>query len=201
MKCCYGQVQRGFTLIEMIITLVIFAVVMVVLSRFLFPQMTLSAQPHYQARAAALANAMMTEILARKFDVNSDDNGEQIRCDDTQNLQGQAIDNPCALTLASSTDRQQFVTVDDYIGCWQGKAAECDDGNGRALSNAMGDLIAADYSHFTVTVTVFYDNHLTNTLDSDLAITAIPHNYKRINMVVDSGRYGRYQFAAYRGNY
>ncbi|WP_058120128.1 prepilin-type N-terminal cleavage/methylation domain-containing protein [Photobacterium kishitanii] len=197
---CFGRrTQRGFTLIEMIITIVIFAVAMLILSRFLFPQIALSAQPHYQARAAALANAMMSEILARKFDANSDDNGEQIRCDDTQDLQGKVINNPCSLNLVATTDRQQFSSVDDYIGCWQGKSAHCDGGNGRALSNALGDSIAADYSHFTVTVAVFYDNNLTNTPNPIAAET--PHNYKRINMVVDSGRYGRYQFAAYRGNY
>ncbi|PST85829.1 prepilin-type N-terminal cleavage/methylation domain-containing protein [Photobacterium sp. NCIMB 13483] len=201
MKRFVHHCQRGFTLIEMIITLVIFAVAMVVLSRFLFPQITLSAQSHYQARAAALANAMMTEILSRKFDINSDDNGEQIRCDDTQDLQGKAITNPCVLDLKPNYERQQFITVDDYIGCWQGKSAVCEDGNGVALSNAVGDSIAADYSHFTVTIAVFYDSSLTNTPDSLSAIAATPHNYKRINMVVDSGRYGRYQFAAYRGNY
>ncbi len=48
---CFGRrTQRGFTLIEMIITIVIFAVAMLILSRFLFPQIALSAQPHYQAR-------------------------------------------------------------------------------------------------------------------------------------------------------
>ena len=193
------RIQRGFTLIEMIITIVIFSVAMVILSRFLFPQIVLSAQPHYQARAAALANAMMSEILARKFDTNSDDNGEQIRCDDTQDLQGKEISNPCSISLTPTIDRQQFSTVDDYIGCWQGKNADCEDGNGIALSNAIGDSIAADYSHFTVTVAVFYDNNLTNTPNPTTAL--IPHNYKRINMVVDSGGYGRYQFSAYRGNY
>ncbi|MCP4957279.1 prepilin-type N-terminal cleavage/methylation domain-containing protein [Photobacterium aquimaris] len=193
------QTQAGFTLIEMIISLVIFAMAMVVLSRFLFPQIALSAEPHYQARAAALANAMMNEILARKFDANSDDNGEQIRCDDTQDLQGGAIDNPCAITLVANTIQQQLTTVDDYIGCWQGKSAHCQDGNGRPLSNALGNSIAADYSHFSVTVAIFYDNNLTNNSNPTTAVT--PHNYKRINMVVDSGRYGRYSLSAYRGNY
>lgn len=200
MKCLVHHVQRGFTLIEMIITIVIFAVAMVILSRFLLPQIALSAEPHYQARAAALANAMMTEILARKFDANSDDNGEQIRCDDTQDLQGKVISNPCSISLTSPIDRQQFATVDDYIGCWQGKSANCKNGNGRELSNAVGDVIADDYSHFTVTVTVFYDNNLTN-FSNPTTVVVVPHNYKRINMVIDSGRYGRYQFAAYRGNY
>lgn len=193
------RIQRGFTLIEMIITIVIFSVAMLILSRFLFPQIVLSAQPHYQARAAALANAMMSEILARKFDTNSDDNGEQIRCDDTQDLQGKEISNPCSISLTPTTDRQQFSTVDDYIGCWQGNNASCETSNSRPLSNAIGDSIAADYSHFMVTVAVFYDNNLTNTPNPTTALT--PHNYKRINMVVDSGGYGRYQFSAYRGNY
>lgn len=193
--------QAGFTLIEMIISLVIFAMAMVVLSRFLFPQIALSAEPHYQARAAALANAMMNEILARKFDANSDDNGEQIRCDDTQDLQGKPLTepNPCAITLVANTEQQQLTTVDDYIGCWQGKSASCQAGNGRPLSNALGNSIAADYRHFTVTVAIFYDNNLTNNPNPTTAVA--PHNYKRINMVVDSGRYGRYSFSAYRGNY
>ncbi|GHA54539.1 prepilin-type N-terminal cleavage/methylation domain-containing protein [Photobacterium aphoticum] len=73
--------SRGFTLIESIIAIVILAIAMVTLTSFLFPQAERSATPYYQARAAAIANAFLNEILARQFDEFSDPHGDsRVRC-------------------------------------------------------------------------------------------------------------------------
>ena len=76
--------QSGFTLIEGIITIVILGIAMVTLTSFLFPQVERSAAPYYQARAAAIGNAFLNEILSRNFDENSDPFGDSVvRCGET----------------------------------------------------------------------------------------------------------------------
>ena len=59
---------RGFTLIESIVVIVVMGIAMLTITSFLVPQVSRSADPHYQTRAAALGQSVMTLILARKFD-------------------------------------------------------------------------------------------------------------------------------------
>ncbi|MGF1685804.1 prepilin-type N-terminal cleavage/methylation domain-containing protein [Photobacterium japonica] len=73
--------SRGFTLIESIVAIVILAIAMVTMTSFLFPQAERSVTPYYQARAAAIANAFLNEMLARQFDEFSDPYGDsRVRC-------------------------------------------------------------------------------------------------------------------------
>ncbi|WP_232428149.1 type IV pilus modification PilV family protein [Photobacterium marinum] len=205
----WSRHQKGFTLIEGIIAIVVMGIAMVTLTSFLFPQVERSAEPHYQARAAALANALMTEILARKFDQNSDDNGGRSRCDDTAHP-----DLPTEIPLSCSTvlgvekvngadeSRIQLDDVDDYIGCWSGNNRSCTKGARGNIEDVLGDDVAPPYSNFTVTVAIFYDPALDNTPATVEQIRNKANRiHKRINLTVDAGRYGSYQFSAYRSNY
>ncbi|WP_026024216.1 type IV pilus modification PilV family protein, partial [Enterovibrio norvegicus] len=63
--------QRGYTLVELVIGIVVFGVAMVLISTTLFPMFAKSANPHFEARAAALGQAVMNQVLARQFDRNS----------------------------------------------------------------------------------------------------------------------------------
>lgn len=101
---------RGFTLIESIIVMVILAFAMITISNFLVPQIARSANPHYQVRAAALGQSVMSIILARGFDENSDFNGGDIRCGETA-LSGAA----CSSELKNEeTEIISYNDVDDY---------------------------------------------------------------------------------------
>ncbi|PSW04554.1 type II secretion system protein [Photobacterium lipolyticum] len=200
--------NKGFTLIEGIIAIVIMGIAMVTLTSFLFPQIEQSATPHYQARASALANAFMTEILARKFDHNSDDNGERVRCDDNAHPDDLPVFTPkeCSKELGedkvqgtvNKEDRTQLNDVDDYIGCWVGENRSCTDPRGN-IADVLGDGINEQYKNFVVSVNVFYDANFDNQAD-DASVKA-NRRHKRINLTVDAGRYGTYQFSAYRSNY
>ncbi len=75
--------QQGFTLIESIVAMVIIAIAMVTLISFLYPQIERSATPHYQTRAAHLGQSLLSQILARGFDHNSDFDGGKKRCGKT----------------------------------------------------------------------------------------------------------------------
>ena len=143
----------------------------------------------------------MTEILARKFDHSSDDNGERVRCDDNAHPDLPLITPPaCAAVLGpdGSENRTQLNDVDDYIGCWVGDNRSCTDPRGN-IADVLGTDVNDQYKNFVVSVDVFYDANFDNQAD-DASVKA-NRRHKRVNLTVDAGRYGTYQFSAYRSNY
>ncbi|PSV26683.1 prepilin-type N-terminal cleavage/methylation domain-containing protein [Photobacterium sp. GB-56] len=196
--------QRGFTLIEGIITIVLLAIAMITLVSFLFPQVERSAIPQYQARSAAMADAIFNEILARQFDQNSNPNGDSVyRCEDD----AKGNPNPCTLParlgpddFLEATNPAMANDVDDFIGCW-GDTTQCPNpytynGNNYVkpsltsrrgeLTDLVPSLSTANYTHIHATINVEY-------VASQLL--------KKITVSVDAGRYGKYDYIAYRGNY
>lgn len=186
---------KGFTLVESIVAMVIIGLAMVVLISFLYPQVERSATPHYQTRAANLGQSLMSQILARGFDNNSDFDGGAIRCGENKS-DGTAT--TCSTVLGSDGENSpaQFNDVDDYIGCWYGEnASECgSETTKNPLTNILGTNVAANYRHFKVFIAVDYVNSAFQPVS---AITEM----KRIELTIDTGNYGRYTFVAYRGNY
>jgi len=55
------------------------------------------------------------------------------------------------------------------------------------------------YKNFVVSVEVYYDSNFDS--QADAATVKANRRHKRINLTVDAGRYGSYQFSAYRSNY
>ncbi|MCC4799516.1 MSHA biogenesis protein MshD [Enterovibrio norvegicus] len=191
--------QRGFTLVELVIGIVVFGVAMVLISTTLFPMFAKSANPHFEARAAALGQAVMSEVLARQFDRNSDPNGSQWRCDENADAV-KALGIPAPDTIPACTPTlvagDGFAATEDYIGCWGADSSICSDTD--LHKGSLHELIggsADDYLGFTVDINVTYD---------DSTFTDSTNNsqlYKRIDMVVDTGQFGRFDFTAYRSNF
>lgn len=177
--------SNGFTLVESIMAMVILGFAMMTLVSFLYPQIERSATPHYQTRAANLGQSLMSQILARGFDENSDFDGGKYRCDEPDK---NGDPNPCSTTLGRDgveSNPAQFNDVDDYIGCWWTDSTNDCGGSGYPLSNILGTEIASKYAHFTVTIGVGYE---TATM-------------KKIQIKIDTGRYGEFDFTGFRGNY
>ncbi|WCE30009.1 type II secretion system protein [Vibrio sp. SCSIO 43137] len=179
--------QKGFTLIESIVAIVVMGVAMVTLTSLLFPQFQDSAKPQYEVRAAALANSLLTEVMARRYDENSNPDGEVVRCGEG---------DPCTLQSAfgpdgTESDPASFDDVDDYIGCWTTNTASnayCSTVAGN-LDDVFGDAISSEYPNFAA--------------DIDVVSATIAGNsqFKKVTVTVTAGSYGEYQFSAYRGNY
>ncbi|WP_284633943.1 type IV pilus modification PilV family protein [Photobacterium damselae] len=120
--------SRGFTLIEGIITIVLLAIAMITLTSFLFPQLERSAIPMYQAKSAAIADAVFNEILSRQFDQNSDPLGDSVyRCGEAypSAVSGAMTTNLCSKVLGPDDELEKAQPqysndVDDFIGCWGG---------------------------------------------------------------------------------
>lgn len=177
--------EKGFTLIESIIAMVIIGFAMVTLISFLYPQIERSATPHYQTRAANLGQSLMSQILARGFDNNSDFDGGLVRCGEegTSCTASDDLGRDGTESLPS-----QFNDVDDYIGCWYTDSVNDCSGVTPAspLSNILGVDTVSQYTHFTVIVTVDY---------------AYSGSMKKVNLSIDTGRYGEFEFVGFRGNY
>lgn len=224
--------QGGFTLIEGVITMVILAIAMITMTSFLFPQAERSAIPFYQARAAAVGQAFLNEILSRKFDEHSDPHNDSVlRCGEAEdavctkpdpekpgywprdNVDSDSDKSPEYFAYTDPVDDKQkgwglrvpaADDVDDFHGCW-GEFTLCGQrygSNAYPWRGVIDGLLEAEkqqedtYRNMTVRVDVRYQP-LLNHGDS----AKYQHQHKKIEVTVDTGRYGRYTFVALRSNY
>jgi len=182
-----GQ-PRGFTLVESIIVMVIIGFAIVSLTTVLFPQIARSGDPNYQVRAAALGHSLMSQILGRGFDEESDFDGDYIRCSasDTGST-GCTGSDSSSVALGSDTGESapNFDDVDDYIGCW-----EPDGTNGCGNLNLLLKDSATTYKNFNVTISVAYDN-------ADFEDWSM----KLITLTISASNQPPITFKAFRGNY
>lgn len=207
-----ARLSKGFTLVESIIAIVILGLAMITLTSFLYPQIAQSAKPYYEVRASALAKSLMTEILSRNFDENSDHDGGEFRCgeDDYLDDQGDVIActpsndfGPDVNPPAPPEPPSMFNDVDDYIGCWyttDESQASCRVTEAGNLNDIFGNNISDDYLGFRAEVSVSYD------YDSRLGVpsqdSGSPRElFKVVTVVITASQYGDFTFVAHRGNY
>ncbi|CAH0541574.1 type IV pilus modification PilV family protein [Vibrio marisflavi] len=178
----------GFTLVEAIVSMVIIAIAIIGLTTVLFPQIARSGDPNYQVRAAALGQSLMSQILGRGFDEESDFDGDYIRCSssDTGSTDCTGSDSS-SISLGSDTGESapNFDDVDDYTGCW-----EPDGTNGCGDLNLLVEDSSTTYKNFNVTISVAYDN-------SDYEDWSM----KLITMTISASNQTPISFKAFRGNY
>ncbi|MFT4731837.1 MAG: MSHA pilin protein MshD [Gammaproteobacteria bacterium] len=152
------RVQRAFTLIELIVGIVIFAVAMVFVISVLQPQVKKGIDPIWQVRAASLGQSLSSEIRAKSFDQFSNRVGGMDRCNESV-----SCTTSSGLGPDSSENRGSFNDVDDYDGL---------DVTGAAILNSLGLTTNVNginiYAGFRAQVSVFYDQNLDGINDDDL---------------------------------
>ncbi|WP_186294751.1 type IV pilus modification PilV family protein [Vibrio algivorus] len=188
--------QRGFTLIESIVAMVVMGIAMTILFSIFFPRVEDSGRPQYIVRASALGQSVMNTILSRGFDDNSDPSGGLIRCDDTTaNSDLESDAEPCL--GATGVDLEESVAndfndVDDYIGCW---AQGLESSGCAPLSELIND--STQYVNFKVQVNV----EDSNTSELTLNQPSGKHVMKKVTVTVSAQHYEAFKLVAYRGNY
>lgn len=169
--------QRGFSLIELIVTIVVTAIALTALSMGLLTASRNSVDPIVSMRAATLAQAYLDEILSKRFD-EQNGNGGVTRC-------GEPSQPACTVVMAaeSGETRATFDDVDDYNGL-----------NETPPADAFG-VTQSNYDGFRVQVSVNYAGN-------EFSGFGIAQNStKKITVTVTAPIGGQFVFAAHRGNF
>lgn len=198
--------QSGVTLIELIAAIVILAIALVGITAAVSSAISRSSDTTLEARAVALAQSYLDEILARRFDENSGERGIPPcfiagpanpnglpDCSDT--LGPESGETPVAPTYS----RNHFNDVDDYHGLDEGY------GQPRPLLDADG-VERIGYDNFRVAVAVRYvdvepggDEESLTTAPGGLEHT---QDAKLVTVTVSHPeRPQGWQFSAYKANF
>ena len=175
--------NAGFTLIELVITIVITSVALVAIIYGWSISAQHSADVTWQARTAYIGQTYLEEILTKRFDENSSSDG-LLPC----GVGTFGTDTMPACTSAAnfgndSEARANFDDVDDYHGLTEVPLSLLDNiftGNNNP------------YSNYSVSVAVAYDTTQINVTSMVKRITVTVTPPGNLNPVV---------FSAYKGNY
>jgi MSHA pilin protein MshD len=177
---------KGFTLIELIIGIVMFAIALSIITALIAPQAKKSAEPIIALRASEFGQSLMNEIQSKSFDEHSDRSAPFRRCGEIS-----LGAEPCtaegdlgADDLAASLEtRTSYNDVDDYIAL-----------SNQPITNSLGEVLG-QYSDFNLVITVEYDSDFNELTINDGT------TFKRITIEVISPLGEVYGFSAYKGNY
>lgn len=145
--------QRGFTLIEIIVGIIVSAIALTFITTVFFSNAGRSVEPILQIRAAEFGQALMDEILAKPFD-------------ELTPLGGFPACTPCSALAGNNGDadgenRSSFDDVDDYNAYCSG-AVDLEDSQGNVISANPGDI----FFGFTMQICVGYDNDYNGSIDA-----------------------------------
>ncbi|WP_395339871.1 type IV pilus modification PilV family protein [Ningiella sp. W23] len=187
----------GFTLIELILGMVVFAVALVALANVFIPQVSKGIDPIWQVRAVTLAQSLSNEIRAKAFDENSSFGTSNAPCN---------VDTACTQSASLGPDagesRDLFDDVDDYHGLFL-------DGSDIANSLSMNTRFAGVdvYAGFRAQVSVIYDDNADGINDDDVDADSVldtgtyQGNKKLIRIEVFTPANESLAFSMYRENY
>lgn len=183
--------QHGFTLIELVVGIVIFAVAMVLVVSFLQPQVRNGIDPIWQVRAASLGQSLSNEILAKPFDQNSNQVGGMQRCNEGVSCTASGDLGPDA-----GENRGSYNDVDDYHGL---------NVSGEDIFNSLGLNTEVDgtyiYAGFNAQVSVVYDNNLDGVNDDGANSGTLVANKKLITVTITTPGGERITISSVKGNF
>jgi len=168
----------GFTLIELIVTMLIISIAALGVTYSLGLGLRHQSDALWQAKAVALAEAYMEEVLARRYDEHAPSGGQPPCSPST---------TACSAANAfnDGESRTEYDDVDDYDGLIEQPPRDAD-GSSRP-----------DYASYRVAVTVAYaDPSQIAALGLDAATDA-----KLVTIAVSTPESGSMTFAALRGNF
>ena len=180
--------QRGFTLIEIVVGMVVLAISLVIVTGIFLPQANNTVTPMYQIKATALGKRIMDQVLIRYYDETSTNSGRFIRC-------GEAIlgivQFPCSSDLGTdgsevSSAPGNFNDVDDYnIYCGNSDP-------GAALASFTNE-----YPGYGLRICVSF---AADKFDSNLT-SGVTDVAKRIRVTISMPNDEAIELTAFKGNY
>ncbi len=150
--------SKGFSLIELVITIVVLGIALSALTASLFSGVGRNADPLWQSKATQLSQAYLDEILSMRYQESSPIGGGSIDgCD---------IDGP----EEGIGNRSLFDDVDDYNGLSE-------------TADFLDTATASSYAGYTVSIAVTCDEFATNSKLIVVTITS-PANQNLVFSVI-----------------
>ena len=182
--------ERGFTLIELIVGIVLLAVALTGILGLLINQAPQAVDPVQQVRAAQLAQRLTGEILQKSFDEQSDHNGGRYRCG--EQVAGVTI-TPCSGSYGSDGEPAPYAynDVDDFdtAGNWR---------DASWFTQTSSGIGSAEYRNYQVKIAVSAVDFSDGTFKNCTAPCSVG---KRIDLQVRLPNQSVLDFSFYRGNY
>ncbi len=170
--------MRGFTLIELIVTIVVTAIALTALGTGLLSANLRSTDPVIAMRAAALAQATLDDVLGMRFDENTAPGGAT-RCGETSQPACSASMGPDA-----GEARASFDDVDDWHGLEESPARD------------PSGMVRSGFDGYRVQISVRYAD-----AGDALPASVAGNHVKRVDVLVLAPNGERLGFSAYRGNF
>lgn len=183
-----AMLQRGFTLVELVIGMVVLAIALTLLTGVLAPLHRDSGAIWLQVRSAELAQSLLSEVMARSFDENSSRSGSPLRCGETGAGSCAASMPACPVSgmsaVTEETNRLDYDDVDDFH-CLRADAA--------SLTDWLGTSLASRYANYQLAVSVSYDGTNTGAASNNLV--------KRVTLNITAPDGTVLTFSALKGNW
>jgi len=173
--------NRGFTLVELVVGIVVLAVAMMIMNTMLISQSKDALEPLYRLRASQLGQSIMQNILSRSYDENSDHNGGLYRCGEIWQPSNAVQDCSTTLGLDSGEvagEHQNFNDVDDFITTGFEPAV--------SYGDVLGGDLPSQYNNYVVSIEV-------EIVTVDIS--------KKIAVIIKTPSGEQIRFSALKGNY
>ncbi len=198
----YDLKRSGFTLIELVIGIVVFAGAMVMVTSVIMPQTIKGIEPIWQVRAATLAQSIMDNIKSKPFDESIAQSPTREPCGIT------GITAPCTESASLGADLSETIDTFDDIDDFHGLTLTGSDiANLGGLTISTNPDVQSSFNGFSAVVSVFYDDNQDGINDDDLDkdgsldTGAYRGTTKLINVIVITPNGENIPFALYRSNF
>ncbi|NOZ12491.1 MAG: prepilin-type N-terminal cleavage/methylation domain-containing protein [Acidobacteria bacterium] len=169
--------RKGFTLIETVIAIVVIGIAVTGIIGVIMNNVQEGARPFLEIKGVELGQAMMDEILLKRWDEDTPLGGGRI-----------PVSEANIGTEAGESGRTDFDDVDDYNGYADGVSGE-------PLKNELGTDISADFKGYSRSVSVdFYK-------PTGAPASLDTKNYKRIRVTVTTPMGENFVFTAIKTNF
>jgi len=177
---CFGKsfasLQRGVTLIELVISIVILSLALVAVLNGFSRSIEHSADPLWRNKTLKLAQLYLDEILSKNYDHNTPVGGVPV------------VSSPGCSTMGpeAGETRATFNDVDDYHNYGLTNPAD-------AVPSSLVAPLDSSYSQYRVTVSVQCDGASVNASANNQA--------KKITVTITPPEQSAMSFSVYRGNF
>lgn len=203
--------QKGISLIELVIFIVILSVALTGITLIYINTTRYSADPMIRIRSIELAQSTLEEILLKAYDHNTPVGGGCVEFAANSRCPAGAPPNPAAtetlglIAEEGIANRPLFNDVDDYENlayCGTGGVADTACTNAcNSLIDQAGNNIANEYSGYAICIRVNFAGNNLNTVAPGTGTTVLNNDAKRIDVIVTDPLNSRISLSAYRLNF